>query len=72
VPATTVAINKQGKEITDFVFNAQSWVEDIALIWDMGFMVDKDNEPTPNNISALFGALAPVNAEGLFKGQVWG
>ena len=38
--ATAVAINKQGKEITDFVFHAQNWAEDIALVQDMEFEVD--------------------------------
>jgi hypothetical protein len=70
VPAATVAINKDGKEIVDFVFNAQHQAEDIALVWDMGFMVDDDNEPAPENIPA--DGTPPVNGEALLEGQKWG
>jgi hypothetical protein len=69
-PATTVAIDEDGKEIVDFVFNAQNWAEDIALIWDMGFMVDDNNEPAPKNVPA--GGTPPVNGEALLEGQKWG
>ncbi len=69
-PAATVAINKDGKEIADFVFNAPNWAEDIALVWDMGFMVDDDNEPAPENVPA--DGTPPVNGEALLEGQKWG
>jgi hypothetical protein len=52
-PAATVAINEDGKEIADFVFNSQNWAEDIDLIWDMGFMVDDDSEPAPKNVPGV-------------------
>ncbi len=67
--AATVAINEGGKEIADFVFNAQNQAEDIALVQDMGFMVDDDNEPAPKNVPADG---APVNGEALLEGQNWG
>jgi hypothetical protein len=31
----------------------------------MGFEVNDDNEPTPKNVPALFGAPAPVNGIGM-------
>jgi hypothetical protein len=43
VPAATVAIDEDDEEIADFVFNARNWAEDIALVRDMGFMVEDDN-----------------------------
>jgi hypothetical protein len=54
----------------DFVFNAQNWAEDIALVRDMDFMVDDDNEPAPQNVPA--DGAPPVNGEALFEGQKWG
>ncbi len=69
-PAATVAINEDGKEIADFVLNAQNWVEDIALVWDMGFMVNNNNEPAPENVPA--DGTPPVNGEALLEGQKWG
>jgi hypothetical protein len=49
---TPTATNKVGEEIADFVFQAQNWVEDIALVWAMGFEVGDDNKPAPKNIPA--------------------
>ncbi len=69
-PAATVAIDKDGKEIADFVFNAQNQAEDIALVQDMGFMVNDDNEHAPKNIPA--DGTPPVNGEALLEGQKWG
>ncbi len=69
-PAATVAINKDGEETADFVFNAPNWAEDIALVQDMGFMVNNNNKPTPENIPA--DGTPPVNGEALLEGQKWG
>jgi hypothetical protein len=69
-PAATVAIDEDGEEIANFVFNAQNRAEDVALVWDMGFMVDNDNEPAPKNVPA--DGAPPVNGEALFGGQKWG
>ncbi len=69
-PAATVAIDEDGKEIADFVFNAQNRAEDIALIWDMGFMVDNENKPAPEYVPA--DGTPPVNGEALLEGQKWG
>jgi hypothetical protein len=63
-PAATVAIDEQGEEIADFVFHAQNRVEDIALVRDMEFKVDDDNEPAPENVPTLFDAPAPVGGGG--------
>jgi hypothetical protein len=69
-PTATVAVDKDGEEIADFVFNAQNWPEDTAFVWDMGFMVDDNNEPAPENVPA--DGAPPVNGEALFEGQKWG
>ncbi len=71
-PAAAIAINEQGEEITDFVFHAQNWAEDITLIRDMGFKIDNDNEPALENVSLLLNAPAHINRGVLFKGQEWG
>ncbi len=47
VAVAPVTPNKQNEPIVDFIFNAQNWAEDIALVWSMGFKVDDDNEPAP-------------------------
>ena len=40
-----------GKEnIPDHVFHLHGQAEDIALIWGLGFEVDDDNDPAPQNI----------------------
>ncbi len=68
VAVNPVAPNEQNEPIADFVFNAQNWAEDIALVLEMGFKVDDDREPAPENI--------PTNNEpsaaGLREGQEWG
>jgi hypothetical protein len=48
---TPTATNEQGEEIVDWVFQAQNWAADIALVRAMGFEVDDDNEPAPENVS---------------------
>ena len=57
-------------DIADFVFNAQNRAEDIALVRDMGFEVDDDNEPAPENVPAV--DAPPVNGGSLLEGQKWG
>jgi hypothetical protein len=59
---TPPATNEVSEEIANFVFQAQNRAEDIALVRAMGFEVDDDNEPTPEN--RLGG--------GLYNGQEWG
>ena len=49
VAVAPVTPNEQSEPITDFVFNAQNWAEDIALVWAMGFEVDDDNKPGAPN-----------------------
>jgi hypothetical protein len=61
-PAAAVYINERGEEIADFVFNAQNRAEDIALVRNMGFEVNDDNKPTPENVPA--GDAPPVNGGG--------
>ena len=56
--AAPVTPNEQNEPIADFVFNAQNWAEDIALIRAMGFKVNDDNEPAPENIPANDGPLS--------------
>ena len=56
--AAPVVQNEQNEPIADFVFNAQNRAEDIALVRAMGFEVDDDNEPAPENV--------PVNDAPLF------
>ena len=68
--AATVYIDERGEDIADFVFNAQNQAEDIALIRNMGFEVDDDNEPAPENVPA--GDAPPVNGGALLEGQQWG
>jgi hypothetical protein len=66
-----VTPNEQNEPIVDFVFNAQNRAEDIALVRAMGFEVNDDNEPAPENIP-LNGAPLFRLGEGLHKGQEWG
>jgi hypothetical protein len=54
----------------NFVFNAQNRAEDIALVRDMGFEVDDDNGPTPENVPAV--DAPPVNGGSLLERQEWG
>ena len=68
--AAAVYIDKRGEDIADFVFNAQNQAEDIALVRDMGFEVDDENEPPPENIPAV--NAPPVNGGSLLEGQEWG
>ena len=48
--AAPVVPNEANEPIADFIFNAQNRAEDIALVRAMGFEVDDDNEPAPENI----------------------
>jgi len=68
-PTAAVYINKRGEKIADFVFNAQNWAEDIALVWNMGFEVNDDNKPAPANVPAS--NAPPVNGGALLEGQEW-
>ena len=68
--AAAVYIDKRGEDIADFVFNAKNWAEDNALVRNMGFEVDDDNEPAPENVPA--GNALPVNGGALLEGQQWG
>ena len=43
--------NKQGEEIAEFIFNVQNRTEDIALVRNMGFEVDDNNENPPPKTS---------------------
>ena len=44
--------------------------KDIALVRNMGFEVDDDNEPAPENVPG--GNAPPVNGGALLEGQEWG
>jgi hypothetical protein len=68
---TPTATNEQGEEIVDWVFQAQNWAEDIALIRAMGFEVDDDNEPAPENIPPPDMPLFMIGGD-LHEGQEWG
>ena len=43
--------------------------EDIAFVRDMGFEVDDDNKPAPENVPAV--DTPPVNGGTLLEGQEW-
>ena len=68
--AAAVYINERGDDIADFVFNTQNRVDDNALVQNMGFEVEDDNETAPENV--LAGAAPPVNGGALLEGQQWG
>ena len=70
VAAAAVYIDEQGEEIADVFFNAQNQAEDIALVRNMGFEVNNDKEPAPENVPA--GNAPPVNGGALLEGQEWG
>ena len=69
-PAAAVYIDEQGEDIANFFFNAHNQAEDIALVRDMGFEVDDDNEPAPENVPAVDAPF--VNGGSLMEGQEWG
>ena len=69
-PAAAVYIDERGEDIADFVFNAQNRAEDIALVRNMGFEVDDDNDPAPENVPDA--SAPPVNGGALLEGQEWG
>jgi hypothetical protein len=68
---TPPATNEAGEEIADFVFQAQNRAEDIALVRAMGFEVDDDDEPAPENIPADDERLFRLGGD-LHDGQEWG
>ena len=68
--AAAVYIDERGEDIADFVFNAQNRAEDIALVRNLGFEVDDDNEPAPENVPEA--GAPPVNGGALLEGQEWG
>jgi hypothetical protein len=62
--------NEQVQEdINDEVFHAGNQAEDIAVVCNMGFEVDDDNESAPQHILAA-NALMAVD-RGLYEGQRW-
>jgi hypothetical protein len=69
-PVTAVYIDERREDIVDFVFHAQKRAEDINLFRNMGFEVDNDNDPAPENVPA--GDAPPVNGGELLEGQQWG
>ncbi len=69
--AAPVTLNKQDEPIADFVFNAQNWANYIALARAMGFEVNDDNEPAPENIPQPDQPLFCFGG-GLHEGQEWG
>ncbi len=68
--AAPVTLNKQDEPIADFVFNAQNWAEDIALVRAMGFEVNNDNKSAPKNIPQPDQPLFCLGG-GLHEGQEW-
>jgi hypothetical protein len=70
LPPVLVTNADQGEEIAEFIFNAQNRAEDIALVRNMGFEVDDDNEPAPENVPTN-NAPRP-NGGNLYEGQEWG
>ena len=68
---TPPATNEAGEEIADFVFQALNRAEDIALVRAMGFEVDDDDEPAPENIPADDEHLFRLGGD-LHDGQEWG
>jgi len=69
--AAPVVPNEANEPIADFIFNAQNRAEDIALVRAMGFEVDDDNEPAPENIPVADAPLFRLGG-GLHEGQEWG
>ena len=69
--AAPVVPNEVNEPIADFIFNAQNRAEDIALVRAMGFEVDDDNEPAPENIPVADAPLFRLGG-GLHEGQEWG
>jgi len=69
VPAAAGAGNDV--EIDTTVFNASNQAEDIALVRNMGFDVDDDNEPAEENIPTN-GETGATDTEGLYAFQRWG
>ncbi len=66
--ATDPVTPNKANEPIDFVFNARNRAEDIALVRAMGFEVDDDNGPAPQNIPTPHTPLFRLGG-GLHKGQ---
>ena len=69
----TEALESTGTALPDGVQNFRDTPEDISLMREMGFDVDDDNDPAPENVpgSALGASVAP-SRDGLYEGQSWG
>ena len=50
--AAPVTPTEQNEPIADFIFTALNWADDIALVRAMGFEIDDENKPAPENIPA--------------------
>lgn len=59
-----------GEEFPQQILRARACVEDIAMVRNMGFTVDDDNEPAPENIPTVVGT--PAAATEVHDGQNWG
>ena len=73
--ATGIGGDPAGEErnaIPNDMMAAMGAPEDIAMVRQIGFMVDDDNEePAPENIPDAMGPVPAANNEGLHKGQQW-
>lgn len=59
--------DNEGEEIPNEVLRARNHAEDIARVQAMGFMVDNDNEPAPENVPELQEEEEATNEQ-----QTWG
>ena len=46
--------------------------EDITMMRGMGFDINDDNEPAPENIPVKNGVIGKATFDSLFEGQTWG
>ena len=46
--------------------------EEISLVENMGFDVDDDNRPAPENVPTAVTTASELNEDGTFVGQAWG
>ena len=44
------ASNERGSSIPDDLFHSSNVAEDIAAVRNLGFLVDNDNDPAPENV----------------------
>ena len=49
VPPTDIPVPEESQKIPEFVLHASGWAEDIANVRSMGFQVDDNNDPAPEN-----------------------